>query len=175
MDFFWIMVPTVYLSVSLAAWVVLGRQYYRELVTQGSYELAAKKELGYRTGFYSESRYTAEEKEKIEQRRLELCRNSALKEGTLGLVWPVALIVAPFYLTGLGLKWAITSGVDKELEEKKQLAKAQKIVDDYNAKKKRDEDKLFDELLGNTSRKLKCPMCGLPHREEDCDAEDEDE
>ena len=85
----------------------------------------------------------------------------------------------PFVGTYYGISHLVTSGVNKELEEKKLAEKAQKIVDDYNAKQKAEEEKVWAELEGKEPprdpRPLKCPMCGLPHYEEDCDAEDDDE
>ena len=158
-------IPTLYVLVSLAGWTFMGRQEYRELVASGAYEYLPS------TNGYP--------KKRSEEDRLERCRQDAVKHGGLAFLWPVALVVMPFIGTYYGISHLVTSGVNKELEEKKLAEKAQKIVDDYNAKQKAEEEKVWAELEGKEPprdpRPLKCPMCGLPHYEEDCDAEDCDD
>lgn len=161
-------IPTLYFTVSIIGWVVIGRSDYRELASD-SFKF---KSYVTEWGRVLPNRRTEEE-------RLDKCRKEAMKSGAVAFWWPLALIAAPFYGAYRGIRYLITSDVDKELEKKKQLEKAQKIVDDYNAKKKAEEERIWAELEGKEpprdSRPLKCTYCGLPHRDYDCDFEDEDE
>lgn len=126
--------PTLYVLVSLAGWVVVGRKEYREYVANGSFATYIDE-----YGLYRRHTRTDED-------RLETCRKEAMKQGAWSFLWPIALVVAPFIGAYYGISHLITSDVDKELEEKKLAEKAQKIVDDYNAKKKAEEEKVWAEL-----------------------------
>lgn len=136
MMWLWWFIPTLYVVVSLVLWVVTGRSEYREMVGNNSFATV-----------YDD--YGRGRTRKLnEEERLERCRKEAIKNNALAFIWPLALIALPFIGTYQGVKYLITSDVDKELEQKKQLAAAQKIVDDYNAKKKAEEEKVWAELEG---------------------------
>ena len=159
-------IPTLYFTVSFVGWVIIGRQEYREYVANDSFKTWITE--------WGMNRYT-----RTEEQRLDKCRKEAMKAGAAAFWWPLALIAAPFYGAYLGIRYLVTSDVDKELEKKKQLEKAQKIVDEYNAKKKAEEERVWAEVEGKEpprdSRPLKCRHCGLPHRSYDCDMLDEED
>lgn len=163
----WWLILALYVLVSIVGWVVTGRYKYRELAADPQANKYAA---------YSNYRKVTEEE------RLDACRKEAILYGAWSFLWPWAVVAAPFVGAYHGIGYLITSDVDKELEKKKQFEAAQKIVDEYNAKKKAEEEKVWDELLPakepspwqqyNKARPLKCRNCGLPHRTRDCDEED---
>lgn len=151
----WLLWLLIYPAVALPAWVIMGRIAYRSFARDSDFCLnGAINESGTHF-YYGTLEYRREEleklseetRERIERIRLEMCRKEAVSDGAAAFLWPIIAVVLPFFGLWKAVQWMITAGVDKELEREKEFKKAQKIVDEWNAKKKAEEDEAWSEVM----------------------------
>ena len=149
-------IPTVYSTVAIVTWTLLARSDYKEFVADGKTGLRElpSKYWDWDAGQTDEMRYDAlkrqrnqKQREEIENLRLDVCKDLAFTgNARVAWFWPLFFTIIPFFWLGNLIRWAATSGVDKEIQAKRDFEKAQRIVEEYNAKKKAEEDKIWKEL-----------------------------
>ena len=99
-----------------------------------------------RVGYNAPEEGTRNYKEKCE----EAAKEAATGALVAGALWPVLIaffvVTAPFFLSFDGLVKFAGAKANREVEQKRTLEEAQRIVDEYSAKKDAEFDEEFKKL-----------------------------